>query len=106
MANFRQSGSVTLDGDGSGSVRIAPSGRDWVINYLTVRTSSNAKEATASLYENYIGDDYLIDASFTGSTGDTTDTTIPVRDGYAVVIAWTGGDPGATATVTYSGESR
>lgn len=104
MPRFRYSASTTLDAAGSGSVRIAPNGRDWAIRYLTVRTSTNVLEANASLYENYIGADYLIDATFTGSSGDTTDTVIPVLDGYAVVVEWTGGDPGAVATVTYTGD--
>ena len=103
-APIRYSANVVLDGNGRGAVRIAPAGKDWTIRYLSVRCSDVASEAIASLYENVIGPDYLIDVSFTGSSGDTTDTVIDVRDGYGVWIEWVGGTPGTTATVTYTGE--
>lgn len=103
--NMNRSAQVTLNGSGYGAVRLAPTGgKQWRIDYLTVRTSSNVKEATATIYDNQIGPGYVRDSSITGSTGDTTDTVINVLDGYAIWVEWQNGDAGATATVTYSGE--
>lgn len=109
MVAFRRSASVVLTDDGSGvtgsgSLRIAPVARNWQIRSLTVRCDTHVKESRATVYENHIGPDYVLDASFTGSSGDTTDTVMEVRDGYALVVEWVGGDIGATATVTFSGE--
>lgn len=105
---FRYSEQVTLVDDGAGkgrgSIRIAPSGRNWQVEYLTVKCSSHVLESIASVYENYIGPDYLVDSTLTGSVGDTTDTVIVVRDGYALIVEWVGGDVGAVATVTWTGE--
>ena len=78
MARFRYSDSVVLDGSGNGQVRLAPTSRNWAIDYLTVRCATHVAEARASVYENYVGPDYLIDATLTGSSGDTTDTAIRV----------------------------
>ena len=102
--NFRRSASTVLDSNGYGTLRIAPSGKDWTIHYLSVRCDTHNEEARASVYENYVGADYLIDSTFTGSSGDTTNTEIRVREGYAIVVEWVGGDPGTTATVTYTGD--
>ncbi len=104
MRKFRLSASTVLDVDGRGSVRVAPSAKDWVIKSVAVRCTTAVSEATASVYADLIGNEYLIDSTFTGSSGDTSDTIIDVRDGYAVIIEWVGGDAGATATATYSGE--
>lgn len=104
MRQFRYHSSVVLDGSGYGAVRLAPSAKTWRIRYLTVRASSQVAESRVSIYENYIGDQYLIDSTRSGSSGDTTDTEMTIEDGYAVWVVWTGGDAGATATVTYTGE--
>lgn len=104
MPQFRYHASVTLDANGYGAVRLAPSAKRWVIRYLTVRASSKVAESRVSIYDNYIGEQYLIDMSRSGSTGDTTDTEMNIADGYAIWVVWENGDPGATATVTYTGE--
>lgn len=104
MPRFRYSASATVDGSGSASIRIAPSAKNWVIEYLTVRCSSKVLESLVSLYENQIGADYLIDTSFSGSSGDTTDTRIVVPDGYCIWIVWTGADIGGTVTATFTGD--
>ena len=108
MARFRYSTSVVLQDDGSGfgtgTIRLAPSGRSWRIEYMTLRCSTQVLEASGRVYENYIGEDYLIDSTFAASSGDTTDTVMHVPDGSAVIVEWIRGDIGAVATVTYTGE--
>lgn len=100
---FRYSKQVVLDGSGNGSIRLAPSGRDWTLEYIAVNVSSNVLEASCVVCQDQIGDSYITDTSRTGSSGDTSDTVHNVRDGYCLYVVWSGGDAGATATVVYSG---
>ena len=101
---FRLSQSVVLDGSGNGAVRLAPSGRDWTVRYIAVNVSTAVLEATAVVCQDQIGDAYIVDTSRTGSSGDTSDTVHDVKDGFCLYVVWSGGDPGAIATVSYSGE--
>jgi hypothetical protein len=106
MRLFRQYANVTLDANGYGAVRLAPSAKTWDIRYLTVRVSTRVAESRVSIYDNFIGAQWLIDTTPRGSSGDTTDTHIHIDDGNAIWVVWEGGDPGATATVTYTGEEN
>lgn len=101
---FRRSGQVTLDGSGYGAIRIAPAGRDWVIQYIAVNVSTTVQESTCVVCADQIGDFYIVDSTRTGSSGDTTDTVHKVQDGHCLYIVWSGGDAGAIATVVYSGD--
>lgn len=96
-------GSVTLDGTGYGYVRLAPSGEKWEVRRVRVECSTTTNEAQCKTYRNQIASRYVIDGTYSGSTGDTSDTPIYLEDGQAMIVEWTGGDAGATATVTISG---
>lgn len=96
-------GQVTLDGSGYGYIRFAPVGTSWEITSASVACSSAAKEAVCRVYRGLIGPVYMIDQSVSGSTGDVTNTVYKLNDGEALLVEWTGGDPGATATCRLSG---
>lgn len=96
-------GSVVLDATGYGTVRLAPSGEKWEIRRVHVECSTATLEAQSKTYRNQIAPRYVIDGTYSGSTGDTSDTPIYLEDGQAMIVEWTGGDVGATATVTISG---
>ena len=96
-------GSVTLDGSGYGVVRLAPAGEKWEVRRTRTECSTATNEATVKVYRNQVAPRYVIDGTYSGSTGDTSDTVYYLEDGQAVIIEWSGGDPGATATVTLSG---
>lgn len=98
------SASVVLDGSGNGTVRFAPVGATWFIDRIAVKVSTRVLEATAYMYQGFIGDQYLISNTLTGSTGDTsTGDNIMLTDGQALYVVWSGGDAGATATAIVSG---
>lgn len=100
---FTAVGQATLDMIGSGTVTLGPSGEDWLITNVTVSTFPRTKEATAKIYLNYVGEQYYLDGTYSGSNGDTTDTPITLTDGNKVVVSWEGGDAEATATVNIRG---
>lgn len=95
--------SVVLDGEGNGSIRIAFPGKYVRLNRITVATAPATREVLCRVYRNFIGPPYLMDTTYTGGTGDTSDTVHDLPDGTALYVVWEDGDSGATATVTYSG---
>lgn len=106
MNPFTAFAQVTLDGSGSGSVRLAPVGRNWRITSLSVNVSTNVAEAECTVCANQIGPLYIVDGTTRGSTGDTSDTVHIVRSGYCLWVTWSGGDPGSQATVTIAGDEE
>lgn len=95
--------STTLDGSGGGLVTFQASGQQVAISNISVRVSSNTNEATFTLYRNQVGDAYRHSGSFSGSSGDNNGDIIPLSDGERIIGVWSGGDVGATATMTISG---
>ena len=96
-------GSVTLDGTGYGLVTFRPSGETWTIQSVTVNVNNTTAEARSNSYKGYVGPAYLVDATYTGSSGDTSDTIHELQDGEAFLVEWVGGTPGATASVNMRG---
>lgn len=99
---FNLPASVKLDSSGNGQVRFAPAGEDWQIISIAVTVSTRNLEPIANVYSPFIGGQYNLDSTYSGG-GDTTDSVFYVNDGTPIYVAWTGGDPNATATavVTY-----
>lgn len=118
---------VTLDGSGNGTARWTPgltsggqvstggaspgrnSGFSTNVTGVSARVSTNTLEAQASTYVSFgtqsvnTVDDFQGQTQ-TGSTGDTcTINTGPLRPGDWVTTVWTGGDPGATASMKIFG---
>lgn len=102
-SRFNTQGNVTLDANGDGTLRFAPTGEKWEVDRVHVRCSSRVSEAQCRIYLAQQRPDTVIDGTYSGSSGDTTDTRIYLEDGQPMFIEWTGGDPGATATATVSG---
>jgi hypothetical protein len=95
--------STVLDSNGNGFVRIQAQGQKLQITSSRVAASTAVKEAICTIFKNNIGQQYQIEGSLSGSTGDTTDTVFYLNDGEAIIFAWSGGDVGATATAIVSG---
>lgn len=95
--------SVVLDASGAGSVSFQATGQSMEIRNMSVRVSTTSAESTATVYKNQIGAAYQLSATQSGSTGDNNADPIPLTDGEKIIIEWTGGDVGATATATISG---
>ena len=100
---------VILDGSGNGTASAGPlsPGEQWSGISAAARVATNVKEAICSVYA---GADatagYFCDATTWGSTGDSTQNVPDVRVGGAVFAVWTGGDPGAAATLTVTGTKK
>ncbi|MGH3121721.1 MAG: hypothetical protein ACRDND_11955 [Streptosporangiaceae bacterium] len=106
---LQESGWVTLDASGNGTLKMVPYGGAvaWLPSVLSVKASSNTAEASC---RNYIGpapaDQWFVDGTLSGSTGDSTDAVAGRQvdtHGNSLWAVWEGGDPGATATMTVSG---
>lgn len=97
--NFRNTFEVVLDATGGGSINFRPSVGSWLIKQVAASTSTNVNEPefTASINGSFVG------GSYSGSkTNDTTfDQTLDAQE--VLTGTWTGGDVGATATMTISG---
>lgn len=92
-----------LNGSGNGtSATLGPSasGETWSVTLISVKCSSNASEAIASVYLNGA----FVGGSTWGSTGDSdTGITLAMAVGQTLTAQWTGGDAGATGTLTAIG---
>lgn len=97
---------VTLDGNGNGTAYTGPlsPGEVWSGLTVSVSVATNVNEATCSIYGGAAATPgYFADATTWGSTGDSTTNVGTIRVGGNVFAVWTGGDPGARATVTITG---
>jgi hypothetical protein len=113
--------SVTLDGSGNGTARITPgqpargggvgagrnSGLSWDLTAINVRASTFTNDASAVAYISYgIQSSSQADAvaqTVSGSSGDTATLTAHLIPGDWITVVWTGGDPGAIATMRITG---
>lgn len=103
---LRDSRTTTLDGSGNGIVSFGPGrpGTYWTIRTASVKVSSNTNESTASLYRGTVNPGSLISATYSGS--QDTDSNIndnPLFPGEVYTCQWIGGDPGATAIISFTG---
>jgi hypothetical protein len=102
---------VTLNGSGNGTAKIGPVGERevWMPTVASVSVSPNTNEATCKIYA---GDSAIpgnfIDATLSGSTGDSTGRVggVIVQLGQWIWAVWTGGDPGSVATLNVSGSKQ
>jgi hypothetical protein len=105
VRQLHDSAQVTLDANGSGSVRLGPGrhGVVWTIQRVTVQTSTAVMVPTAKVYRGGIGDAGFISGTFVGSFDVDDGLSEELHNGEYLTIAWTGGDVGAVATATWSG---
>lgn len=93
---------VTLNAQGTGVVRLSPGryGVTWFLTQASVIASSAVKEAKAQLSSF----PYMLPGSNSGSSGDTTGLDLTLTASQEISCTWTGGDVGAVATLTVSGQ--
>ena len=108
--SLNESGFVTLDVNGNGTVRIGPDepAARWSPTVASVSVNTNVLEASALIYAGYdTSQQYFVDGTQTASSGDSTANIagrIIGRTQLPYVFAvFTGGDPGSQATLTVSG---
>lgn len=102
-SRFSTSANTLLDQDGNGVITLAPRGEKWQIDLSNVVCSTHILEAEVRVYIGQIADMNQIDGTYSGSSGDRSDTVIYLHDGEQVIFVWQGGDPGAQATVKITG---
>lgn len=103
---LRDSARVTLDASGNGQVRLGP-GRPntrWLIKRISVTTSTNTLEPEAKVYRGSVGDAAFVTGTFTGSSDTDPGVDEELHPGEQLIVRWTGGDVGATATATWYGD--
>jgi len=101
---LRDSRSVVLDASGTGTVVFGPSRDPWTIQRMSVRVSSNTNEPTANVYRGTVNPGSQISGTYSGS--NDTDSQVsdnPLYPGEYYTCQWTGGDVGATATISFAG---
>lgn len=104
------SATVTLNGSGAGTVQLGPSlPRElWRPAVANVQCSANVTTGVcqATVYAGpQAAQAYFRGATQSGDTGDSTDTVSAdeLRPGTYVWAVWSGGVPGAVATLTVTG---
>lgn len=108
---LNENGNVRLDGSGNGTLKMVPFGgsETWQPAVASVKCSSAASEALCRIYVGPSATDpYFVDGTLSGSTGDSTDNVAGYSvdtHGNAMWAVWSGGDPGATATMQVNGSS-
>jgi hypothetical protein len=104
---LRESRPITLDGSGAGIARLGPAshGEIWHPETVSVKCSANVLEASCRIYAgDSATDSNFVDATLSGSTGDSTDRVNgPMWLGHYVFAVWAAGDAGATATLVVQG---
>lgn len=106
---LNENADTALDGAGNGTLRMRPfgGGETWLPAAVSVKCSTNATEAQCKVYVGPTATDpYFLDSTLSGSTGDSTDRVKGLQvdtHGSYLWAVWTGGDPGAIATMTVTG---
>jgi len=100
------SASVVLDGSGNGSVQLGPqiAGTSWQPAAAGVLVSP-VSTSVVSQFKLYLGaaqPQNFIGGSYTGDS-NSAGLAVTLYPGQVLTGAWTGGNPGATATLTLSG---
>lgn len=97
---------ATLDGTGAGLASTGPlsPGEVWQSPTAHVSVATNQAEAQCQVYAGAAPTPGAFgDATTWGSTGDSTSNLPDVRVGGQVFASWSGGDPGAQATLVVTG---
>jgi hypothetical protein len=101
------SASVTLSGSGGGTVTLGPAlpGVAWNPSScaVLVQPASTTVVSQFYLYNGPAQPGSFIGGTYTGDNNSTGLTIPPMYAGSVLTGVWTGGNPGATATLTLTG---
>lgn len=103
---LNESASVVLDGSGGGTVRLGPSNasQQWVPSNAACSVTSNTSEPVFVLYNGSPSNANRIGGTYTGSNDNTDVNGVTMYPGSVLTGVWSGGDAGATATLTIQGQ--
>jgi len=102
------SGKVTLNSSGYGEIYFSVSNawQRWEVDSVVVRTSQAATDTpfpTATVYAGFIADAFTQGATWTGNQ-DTFSGRVDVDDGTDLIVVFSGGIAGTTATAIVYGK--
>jgi hypothetical protein len=95
---------VTLNGSGIGQVSFQATGSAIRVSNIFFRVSTQVAQAVCTIYKGQVADGNMILLSNSGSTGGNAKGNVDLFDGETVIVRWTGGDAGAIATATFTGQ--
>lgn len=97
---------VVLNGAGYGTVQFGPDRPNtrWVITRVSVNVSTNTVEPEARIYRSRVSPGLMLSGTFSGSNDTDDGLSETVFPGDFLIVEWTGGDPGATATAAFFGQ--
>ncbi len=95
--------SVVLDGSGNGAVSFQATGSNIRLTNIFFNVSSATNQAVCNIYKGQIAAGNIVFNSNSGSTGARVGGNLDLFDGETCFVVWTGGDPGATGTATFTG---
>lgn len=98
--------SVVLDGSGYGTVQFGPDRPNtrWVITRVSLQVASNVAEPEGRIYRSRVSPGLMLSGTFSGSNDTDDGLNETVYPGDFLVVEWTGGDAGATATAAFFGQ--
>lgn len=96
-------GSTTLSAAGAGTVALVPSRLEtWQVTRIAVSSTSSASEPEADVYVGTMSPANFLGGTYSGSK-DQSDEDVTIPPGTPLICVWTGGDPGAEATLSIFG---
>lgn len=96
---------TTLNGSGNGTVQFQVNGKNVTITNLFVKVSTSVNQAVVKLYKGQVADSNQVGNTNSGSTGAIAFGRIDLTDGETLYVTWTGGDSGASAIATFTGNA-
>jgi hypothetical protein len=101
------SATVVLDANGNGTVTIGPTipGTAWQVSGVGVLVNGGVavNVPTFTLYNGGPAPGNFLGGSYTGSNDSDTGLAITLTPGQILTGVWSGGDPGASATMSVNG---
>jgi hypothetical protein len=94
---------TTLDGSGYGICPFTINGSNVRITNRSISVSSSVNQSTATTYRTVVSTTNRFDDTQSGSTGANLSRVIDMVDGDTILVEFSNGDAGATATVVFSG---
>ncbi len=105
--SLSRAGQTILDGTGSGTVAVGPSGvgAKWYPMTATFSTTTGPTDSsTAVLYSGFVSEATLLNGQGYHGGGDSAGLAVPqMTPGDLIVAQWTGGNPGDVAQLTIVG---
>lgn len=98
--------SVTLDGSGNGVASLGPVlGQKWTLRTVSILVANANLIPQCKIYMGAAPlDPFFVDGTYTGALASSSNVNgRPLTVGQRVFAMWTGGDPGARATLTITG---